>query len=147
MRQSDSRGFTLVEMLLSISVIAVLAGLSLPAYASLQTHTDLSATSQNVAGALRRAQTYARGVSGDSQWGVRVQPDSITVFRGTDYASRNPDFDEVTSIPGSITPSGTSEVVFSRLSGLPPAGGFIVLTANTSAVKTVTFNAKGTVDY
>jgi prepilin-type N-terminal cleavage/methylation domain-containing protein len=141
------RGFTLIELLLSIAIIGLLVGLSLPVYASFQNRNDLDIAAQNVVGALRRAETYTRGVNGDSQWGVEIQSGAVTLFKGTSFAGRNTNFDEAITIPASISVGGLSEVLFSKLSGAPNATGNITLTANTNDTRTISINAKGMVDY
>lgn len=139
-------GFSLIEVLLSVAIIGTLAGLSLPVYASFQSRNDLDLTTQSVADALRRAQVYARGVSGDSQWGVAFQSSSVTLFKGSSFATRDTAYDEVISLPG-ISTSGLTEVLFSKLSAVPSTTGSIALTTNTNEVRTITINAKGMVSY
>ena len=102
---------------------------------------------QQVASTLRRAQTYARGVNGDSVWSVEVQPSAVTLFKGATFASRDTSFDEVISLPGTLTASGLAEVQFAKFSAAPNTAGAITLTTNTGEVKTVTLNAKGMVEY
>lgn len=141
------KGFTLVEMLLSVAILTLLTGLSLPVYETFVRRNDLDITSQTVVGALRQAATNARGVNEDSVWGVRVQASGITLFKGSSYAARDTAYDDTTVMPGSITPSGTSEVTFTKVSGAPNAAGSITLTSNTNTTRTITINAEGSVDY
>lgn len=143
----QQHGFTLVEVLLSVSIIGLLVGMSLPVYASFQNRNDLDITTQSVADALRRAQIYSRGVSGDSEWGVEIQSNAVTLFKGATFASRDTTYDEVTTIPGSIAVAGLSEVMFTKLSAVPSTTGNITLTASTNDIRTVTINAKGMVYY
>lgn len=147
-------GFSLIEVLLSVAIIAMLAGLSAPIYGSFQTRNDLDIAAQGVANALRRAQTYARGVSGDSQWGVEIQSTGATLFKGSVFASRPTALDELTSIPATITPSGTTEIIYTKLEGLPTVSGSavttpvsITLTSSANEIRTLTINAKGMVAY
>jgi len=140
-------GFTLVEMLLSVVIIGMLTGLSLPVYESFVRRNDLDLAAQNLAFALRRAETYARAVNYDSPWSVEIQSSSITLFQGTAFGSRNTAYDESVSIPGSITPSGLGEVQFAKFSATPNTTGNITLTSTTNATRTITVNAKGMVDY
>lgn len=144
---TNQRGFTLVELLLSIVIIGLLVGLSTPLYRSFLSSNDLAMTTQQVAEIMRRAQTYARGVSGDSAWSVEVQSSAITLFKGTTFASRDASFDEVISMPGTISASGLGEVQFSKLSAQPNATGTITLTTGSGETKAVTINAKGMVSY
>ena len=140
-------GFTLIELLLSVAIIGLLTGLSLPVYESFVRRNDLDLAGQNLTLALRRAATYARAVNYDTAWSVRVQPSSIVLFQGTTFATRNTVFDETIPSPGSITPSGLGEVQFSKFNALPNTTGSVTLTSTTNDVRTVTINAKGMVTY
>jgi prepilin-type N-terminal cleavage/methylation domain-containing protein len=142
------RGFTLLEMLLSITIIGIMVGLSTPVYRSFLIRNDVDITLQSMANAIRRAQTYARGVSGDSVWSIEVQASTITLFKGTVFASRDTNYDEVVSIPDNVTASGLSEVQFTKFTGKPNTSGNIVLTTTTTGeTKTLTINTEGMVNY
>lgn len=140
-------GFTLVEMLLSVALIGLLVGISLPLYTTFVGRNDLDITAQQTASAIRRAQSFSRGVNADSQWGVHIASGNVVLFKGSTYAARDTAYDEVTPIPGSITPSGLDGVVFTRLTAIPNTTGTIVFTSNTNSSRTVTINAKGMVAY
>ena len=140
-------GFTLLEVLLSVVIISVLAGLSAPVYESFVRRNDLGLATQNIAFMLRRAQTYARGVNDDSAWGVKVQSSTVTLFQGSSFATRTPSFDETFAVPGSISVGGLSEVYFSKLDAAPSVAGDITLTSTTNDATTITINSKGMVDY
>lgn len=143
---SSQRGFTLIEALLSVALIALLVGMSLPLYRAFQTRNDLDIAADTLASSLRRAQTYARGVKSDGQWGVAVQTGSITVFKGASYAARDTSFDETSTINTTITVSGMTEVVFSKLSAVPATTGSTTLTSGVDT-KAIGINAKGVVAY
>jgi prepilin-type N-terminal cleavage/methylation domain-containing protein len=144
-RISSERGFTLVEMLLSMAIITLLIGLALPIYQGFQNRNDLAGTTQSVVETLRRAESYARSANADSQWGVNFQAGSVTLFSGTSYAGRNTAYDEVLSVPSTITFSYSGDVLFSKLTGFPTATLSQTLSGNGST-KVVTMNAKGMVD-
>lgn len=143
----NDRGFSLIEMLLSVAIIAMLAALSLPLYVSFSNRNDVDVNAESIASMLRRAQTYSRGMNGDSIWGVRIQTGSATLFKGTTYASRDTSYDETTVIPGHIAVSGISDVTFSKLLAVPSTTGSVTLTTNTNETRTVTLNGKGMVAY
>ncbi len=143
-----TRGFTLIEILLSVAIISLVTGMSLPLLASFNDRNDLDLTTQSIVSQLRRAQTYARGMSGDSQWGVHTPNGSATFFKGTAYASRDAAYDEPTDISTTITVGGLSDIIFAKLDATPSTTGNITLTnANTNETRTVTINAKGMVSY
>jgi prepilin-type N-terminal cleavage/methylation domain-containing protein len=144
---SREAGFTLVELLLSVVIIGLLTGLSLPVYESFVRRNDLDLAGQNLAMALRRAETYARASNYDSAWSVEIQTSGITLFQGVTFASRNTAYDETVTIPGSITPSGLGEIQFTKFSAAPNTTGTITLTSSTNDTRTVTINAKGAVNY
>lgn len=143
-----NKGFTLLEVLLSVAILGIIAGISLPIMASFNGRNDLDVTTQSIAMQLRRASTYSRGANSDSQWGVHAQSDSVTLFRGTTYASRDTSYDETTPIPNSFTISGINDVIFSKVDGSPTSSGSITLTnTNSNETRTITVNAKGMVSY
>lgn len=142
-----SKGFTLLEILLSIALIALLAGIAAPIYQSFQVRNDLDIAANTVAQTLRRAELLSQAVDGDVSWGVSIQSGSITLFQGVSYAGRNSDFDEIFDMPTSITPSGLQEIVFSRFSGEPQTTGTCTLTSSINEIRTITINEKGTIEY
>lgn len=144
-RSVQEAGFTLIEMLLSVAIIGILVGLSAPVYESFTRRNDLDLTAQTLTATLRRAALYARAGNSDTTWGVHVDSSAITLFQGADFASRNTNFDETTSVPGSIAASGASEVVFSKLTGAPQTTGTITLQSTTNDTRVITVNAKGMV--
>lgn len=141
------KGFALLELLLSIAVVAILSGLSVPVYQSFQVKNDLDVAVNTVAQGLRRAQVSSQSVDGDIGWGVNVGNSTIIVFKGSSFISRDSTFDEVFDLPSTITPSGLQEIVFNKFSGLPQSSGTITLFSSISETKTLTVNGKGMVEY
>jgi len=141
------KGFTLIEVLLSIAAITIIAGISVPIYRSFQIRNGLDIAAATIAQGARRAQLLAEASDGDSQWGVHVGTSTIAVFRGASYAARNAAYDETFEVPASVTPSGLEEIVFERFTGAPLIPGTVTLTTNTNETRTITINAKGMVGY
>lgn len=142
-----NKGFTLLEVLLSIALVAVLAGMSIPIYQSFQNKNDLDIAAAAAVQSLRRAQVLARAVDGDTSWGVRLQSGSVVLFKGTSWAGRDSNYDEVFEISSSLALSGLSEIVFSKFSGTPQVTGNITLTSVNNDARTITINSKGTIGY
>ena len=147
MKKSPQKGFTLLEVLLSLAAITLIAGMSIPVYQSFQVRNDLDIAATTYAQTLRRAQLLSQAVDGDIAWGVYIIGGSITLFRGTAYALRDSSFDEVFDMPASITPSGVAEIVFTKFTGLPQTTGVVTLTSNINETRTITINVRGMVNY
>lgn len=143
----DQTGFTLLEVLLSVGVISLIAGIGIPIYQTFQNRNDLDIASTTIAQTLRRAQILSQAVEGDISWGLRLQNDSVTLFKGTSFAVRDSSVDEVTQISASIMPSSLTEVVFTKFTGLPQTIGSFILSSVNNETRTITLNAKGTVAY
>lgn len=142
----QKKAFTLLELLLSISIIVILAGFSLPIYKNLLMKNDLDIAVNIVNASLHRAQILAQSVDSDTTWGLKAQNTSIVIFKGINYASRDAAFDEIFDTSSTISISGLNEIVFTKLSGSPVSTGTINL-STVSDSRTVSINEKGIVDY
>lgn len=142
-----NQGFTLIEIVLTVAVLAILFRVTVPVFLGFQSRSALESAVNTTVGGLRQAQTFARTGSGDGQWGVKMADGAVTVFQGASYATRNATLDETTDIAPAITPTGLTEVVFSKLSGDPTTTGTIILTTQNNEAKSITINAKGTLVY
>ncbi len=141
------RGFSFIEVMLSVAIITALATLAIPVYRTLQIKNDLDIAAQVSVQSVRRAQLQAQSSDGDTSWGLKVASGAITVFKGTSYAARDTTYDETYDLPTSITPSGVTEIVFAKFTGLPNTSGNLVLTPSSGVATTVVINAKGFASY
>ncbi len=140
-------GFTLPEVLLSLTLLSIIGAMTIPMYRTFMVRNDLDTAATTVAHSLRRAQALSISGSGDTTWGVRVGVGSILIYKGSSYISRDPQFDENTSIPTTIVPTGINEVNFSKVLGVPSATGTFILTSQANETRTITINQKGMVEY
>lgn len=145
--KNKKKGFSMLEVLLSIAIVGVLFSISVPLFLSLYQRNDVDISTNIVSQSLRRAQTLSQAVDDDSSWGVKVENLSIILFKGVTYATRDTAFDETFELSSTITHSGLSEVVFTKFTGLPQQTGTIVLTLNSGEIRNITINAKGTISY
>jgi Tfp pilus assembly protein FimT len=139
-------GVTMTEVLLSIALIAILAGIAVPVYQFFQVRNDLDVSTNIIAQSLRRAQTLSGAMDGDETWGVKLQSGSIVIFKGANYVSRDTTSDELYDMATTVTPSGITEIVFAKFTGAPSVTGVITLTSSNAEIRTITINAKGMVD-
>jgi len=142
-----NKAFTLIEVLLSIALIALLAGISLPLYYTLFSRNNLEVAKNQVAQSLGRASFLSGASVGDTTWGVKVLPGSIIIFKGASYAGRDVNYDEIYGISSSVIPSGLSEIIFYKMTGFPVSTGSMILTSTNGETRTITINSKGSVNY
>lgn len=138
-----AKGFTLIELMLSISVIAIIAVAAFPIARGFQARNNLDIATATVAETVRRAETLARGMDGDSQWGIYATTNSITLFLGSSYGSRNASFDEMSDMPSGITLSGVTEFHFVKLTGYPTSPGTLTITGVDGETRSVVVNSRG----
>ncbi len=140
------QGFTIIEMLLVVAVMMIITVVAAPLYANLNNSNQLDAASSILVQDLYQAQTFSRNRSRDTSWGVAVNGQVITLFSGTSYATRDTASDITYIVPSAIQLSGTNQIVYSKLYGLPTTTGSFGLTANGKTIN-VTVNNKGMVEY
>lgn len=141
------RGFTILEILLVVAVVAIVAGIGIPFYYSFVTRNNLDLAHEHVYEAYTRAQVKAQVGDRDTSWGLYVTDGAATVFSGNSFATRNSAYDEQFSFSENIVVSGLSEVVFSKLEGEPDGVGQTILTDSSGNVRTININAKGTISF
>jgi prepilin-type N-terminal cleavage/methylation domain-containing protein len=115
------KGFTLVELLLVIAIIAIVFAFSAPYTIRFYQTNLVEDTSNNIVSVLNKAKHNAVLQKNDSSFGVHfdLASSSYTLFQGSDYLTdRDETQDEVYSIPGGISFDGLEDIVFSKLTGL-----------------------------
>jgi prepilin-type N-terminal cleavage/methylation domain-containing protein len=145
--RAKRKGFTLPEVMVSLATISAIAAVSIPIYQSFLARNDLDIAAATIAQISRRAQLLAEASDGDTSWGVMLQTGSVTLFKGASYAARDTAYDSAFDVPGSIAPSGLSEVVYAKFTGLPQTTGTYTITSATNETRNIAINSKGTVSY
>ncbi|MFA5047431.1 MAG: type II secretion system protein [Patescibacteria group bacterium] len=140
------RGFTLVEALLSLAIIAIITGLSAPVYFSYSVKNDFSLAVDAGVRSLRRAQFLALNNDRDSNWGTYFSTSSITLYNGNNYDARNSGFDEVYLLPGVIS-STVADINFTKFSGEPASFASTTIRSSYGDINVIDVNIKGFVDY
>lgn len=137
----------MVEMMLSVSMLAIIFSMTIPAYRMFMVRNDLDIATNTLVQNLRRAQTLSQITDGDSKWGVHIQIGSILIYKGENFVLRDPSFDEDTEISTSIIITGLQTVTFAKKTGMPETVGTTTLTSTTNEIRNITINEKGMVDY
>lgn len=141
------RGFTLIEILVTIGILLILASTAFLGIGPLQRQSDLQNTSQEMVNILRLAQNRTLASEGQSQYGVyfddTASPHRYTLFKGSSYVSRDVAADEIFFIPESVIISsmsvgGGKEVVFDRIVGTTNQSGQVLLQLVADPTKTQT---------
>lgn len=146
MSKNFSNGFTLIEVVLSIAIIILIFGIGAPVYQDYQIRNGIDTSVNTIVENLRRAQALSMAVDGDSNWGVNIASGLITLFKGASFAGRDPVFDDSSEMLSTISPSGLTEVVFSKLNGFPNSAGTLTLSV-AGNIRTISINEKGMLAY
>lgn len=139
------RSFTLIEILIVIFLIFVLTSFFVSVALNFYKSQQLESQAQTILQTLRRAQSKAMAIELDSSFGVYLTNDSYVLFKGSSYAARDPQYDEVFELPKIINVSGVSEIVFSKFEGKPNVTGNIILITN-SEQKIININKIGRIN-
>jgi Tfp pilus assembly protein FimT len=136
-----SAGITLVEILLTIGIISILSAGTMPLGISFLQRNHLRNTKDVLISYLNTARIFSIGAKNGSVWGVNVSEDEITLFSGTGYATRDPEFDTKYNIPQDVNVT-LEEVIFSKYIGETSETSFL-LEGATNESHTVSTNTKG----
>lgn len=142
--QRKSDGFTLIELLLVISIIMVIGTMSVVFFSRFLTQNSVANVSDQLIGQLRKAQIYSMMGRQNGGWGVQFGSNTITLFQGNTYATRNTAFDETFSVNSNISISGFSEIDFTKTTGSPSTTGTYTISGNDTS-KQITINSQGVV--
>lgn len=140
-------GLTLIEVLLSVTVLVILSSMTIPVYHSFKTRNDLDIMEYTIVQTMRRAQALAQAIDGDMSWGVFIQEGDIILFKGLTFPTRDPNYDEIFEVSSGVAISGLTEIVFAKFSGYPLSPGTTTLTASSGETRLIFVNAKGIIDY
>ncbi len=136
------KAFTLIEILLALSLTMIVALVASPFYGKFLFVQNLSVAVDELRGSLEKARLYKMAGRGGSAWGVRVSEQTITLFRGESFGSRDSAFDETFDIPARVTLTASDDVLFGSQDGLPNVLATYTATYD-GETKTYTLNAAG----
>ena len=139
------RGFTLLELLITLAIIAVLISSSWPSLANFYLNYQLVAERDTLIAVLRKAQSSAFTNKNQGSYGLYISAEQYTIFKGISYAGRDPAFDEKFSRSTNVGISGLSEIIFASLSAAPDRTGNFILSSGNQTL-TIQINGEGTIN-
>ena len=150
------RGFTMVELLLVITLLSFIFGMGAKALAGFSENHNLRVTGEKLVQTIREARVNAVAQQRDSAWGVylddSVKPEKYVLYKGGSYATRDPSFDRVTELTRKVVfrnielNGGKSEIAFGKRSGFTSEHGSFQLVAGDNFYS-IAVNALGFADY
>lgn len=133
------KGVTVIELLLVISIVAIVAAAATPFLSSFVLRNNLEVTTARVIGTIRKAQNYSQDGKNDEVWGVCLTGGNLRLFSAS---CTSPSFSEDFSVPKTVKISGLSETFFSKLRGEPSNSLNITITTDIGT-STVQLNEAG----
>jgi prepilin-type N-terminal cleavage/methylation domain-containing protein len=144
-------GFTFIEILISIAILAIIATAIIGPFASFRNAQAIKNTSGSVVALLNQARVKTLSSENLLQYGVHLQSDRAILFSGTSYNAGVSISEVVVSDSkvaiSDIALAGGDDVVFDRLTGATDNYGTLVvtLTDTSEGQKTITIAKTGVV--
>ncbi len=148
------KGFTLVEMLVAASILAVIAGIAISTFSSFQQHMIRDAAVENIVSIFNEARAYTLSSKGGTAYGVHLSSNEAVLFAGTTYNASDPDNRRIVFEPGievtNISLSGgVYDVVFEKKTGDTDATGTFTVHVSSNPIGdvVVTIEKTGVLTY
>lgn len=148
-----NRGFTLLELLVVIGILAVLTIFTVPFLGSSIGRNELKSTTWEMVDALRQAQSKSMAGKSDNVWSVHFESKKFVLFKGAVYNVVDPDNDvhdlpNVLSITAiSLNGAGTDMTFDARKGSTSQFGIITMQDDNSQETKIITVTAVGKIDY
>ncbi|MEA3398169.1 MAG: type II secretion system protein [Patescibacteria group bacterium] len=150
----QSFGFTIIEILVSIFVLAALFTVSVPLFRKLDANSALDESVEIISAALKQAQKRTIASQMQNNWGVYLAtsttPHQAIIFLGSNYASRDANYDKARALSGdtlitAISPDDMREIIFERINGKASSSASIrvELAKDASKFATIFLNESG----
>lgn len=141
-------GYTLIELIISLSIIAILSVGIVVTYQYFKRDTETETAAQKIIASLREVQSRALASQDNSTWGIHLGRNSYVIFSGT-YDQTNPKNETIvlgTSvvIDNISLHNSVNEIIFSKLTGATENyGQFDVVSIVSGSAKTITVTKEG----
>lgn len=143
------RGFTLLELLISVAVIGIVSVLATSGFSSFRESVQLNEVQSQILGILRDARNRTLSSEKNTQYGVHFESTKVVLFSGS-YYNPSASSNEIHTLPAlvrisSINFGGDVDVVFARLTGAASVFGTttIEIINNSAKARTITIISSG----
>ena len=137
-------GFTLIEILIVMSIVVIMAAVSFPFYNLFQGFSATEAVTFEIKENLRAAQIKARSGESNTNFGLYFSAGQYTLYQGANYAGRTPSADQSFSLPANINIAGAADINFTKNTGLPAAAVSLTVTnTDTQSESAIAINSLG----
>ncbi|MBU1202791.1 hypothetical protein KKH39_01980 [Patescibacteria group bacterium] len=151
-------GFSIIEVIMVLGLVGLVVGFGASGYQVWQKNIHLNNVRDEIKSSLFRAQQLATAAAKSNPWGVHLEVDSYTIFKGNFYNEDDPDnmswqlegveilepyrsFDDGAG-------STTADVLFGKFDGQTINTGIISLSpiADPALIKTIEVEAPGQIN-
>lgn len=143
--QSQS-GLTLIEIIIAVGILTIVAGLGLIVDLNFYQRYSLDSERDAIVAILRKSRSLSMTNFNRQPYGVFIESNRYTAFRGNSYANRQQTYDQIFNISPSVGLRGLQEIVFNQLSGDSNASGTIVLSSG-AIDRTISINYEGQINW
>lgn len=147
------KGFTLIEILVVVALIAILATAVVVSTVSFRSQIDLNTAAQNILNTLRIARAKTLASESASQYGVHFESGQYVLFKGTSYNPSASD-NEFHSLPSgfeiaNVSIGGGNDAIFQRLTGITSQSGSVDVRqiSDPAKSKTIVIDPSGEVAF
>ncbi len=143
-------GFTLIEVLLSLALVAIIAAMSVSAFVTLDKKEAVRQETGKVIALLNEARTLSISGENGDVYGVHFETTKTVLFKGSVYSAvaetnKVQMLNDAVQVSAITLSAGGSDVIFKKLTGATSQFGTITLASlkDPSATSTVTITATG----
>lgn len=153
-----ARGFTLIEIIIAVSIFVILSGIIVGGFVFLQQRSYLNRNAHEFVEVLRLARNKSLASEDNLQYGIYINtatsPNQYTLFKGSTYAERDQSYDRNYSLImpvsfSAVNLGGENEINFNRLTGSSEQSGNVILQygSDTSKNTTIYISNSGAVSF
>lgn len=146
------KGFTLLEVLIVIAILAVLTAVSSPIYRSFVKSSELGSVSKTIISFLKEARSKSMTGNLGLRWGVHFVNGSADYYESfstpTDYSDGSKNVVSTVYLPLGVNfsePVTTSDIIFGKIIGTTTATTTVTFTSPNNESKTVTVSPIGNI--